>query len=233
VPQDVKVLGYIGIMHLAIRRRDELVENGKCIPHGPISALGDDIEGLVVGLNLFLLCHIFKVCGDIGGGDAAEVVDLSTRQNRGQDFVFFRGCQYEDGVGGWLLQGFEEGIKGILGEHVHLVDYVYLITSILGRDSNLVDDGSDLVNAVVRRSVKFENIEATLGLFLRKTVDCVSENACASGLSDPSRTTKKVGLGNFSRFDAVPKGVGDRFLTDDRFPCGWTVLPCGYEKVAG
>ena len=65
----------------------------------------------------------------MGHGHSLEVVDLAAREDGGQDLVLLGRGEDEDDMGGRFLQRLEEGIEGLLREHVDLVDDKDLVAS--------------------------------------------------------------------------------------------------------
>ena len=92
---------------------------------------------------------------------------------------------------------------------MHLVDDIDFVTPYLGRNVYLLDELSYVVGRVVGGCVHLKNVERTLlgkgtatitlatRLATRKgrrAVDGSSKNAGCGGLSDPSWSTKKIGV---------------------------------------
>ena len=89
-----------------------LVENRQGIAHAAIGLAGNDAQGLFLVIVAFLLGHVLEMAHDVGHLHAVEVVDLATAEDGWQNLVLLRGGQDEDGVGGRLFKGLEEGIEG-------------------------------------------------------------------------------------------------------------------------
>ncbi len=51
-----------------------------------------------------------------------QLVTLTAGENGDRDLVQFGGGEHEIDMGGWLLQGLEQGVEGLGGEHVHFID---------------------------------------------------------------------------------------------------------------
>ena len=90
---------------------------------------------------------------DVGDGHALEVVNLTTREDGGQNLVLLGCGEDEHHVSGRLLQSLQEGIEGLGGEHVHLVDDEHLVFSHLRRNARLVHQGLDVLDGVVAGGV--------------------------------------------------------------------------------
>ena len=98
VIEHVEVLDHGLVGHVAAGVADGLIEDGEGVAHAAVGFLGDDVEGLGLGLDALLLGHVLQVADDVGDGDAGEVVDLTAGEDRGEDLVLLRGGEDEDGV---------------------------------------------------------------------------------------------------------------------------------------
>ena len=54
--------------------------------------------------------------------------------------------QDKDGVCRGFLKGFEEGVEGALGQHMHLIYDVYAVLPYLGRHLYLLHEGFDILH---------------------------------------------------------------------------------------
>ena len=63
---------------------------------------------------------------------------------------------------GWLLQGLQKGIKGCLGEHVHLVDDVDLESAYLRGEAHLINQLADVVHRLIGGRIQLKNIKAVI-----------------------------------------------------------------------
>ena len=61
-----------------------------------------------------------------------EIELQAARQNRDGNLLGISCGKNELDVLWWLLERLEHGIKGMIGEHVHLVNHVDLVSSIAG-----------------------------------------------------------------------------------------------------
>ena len=138
----------------------------------------------------------------------------------------FGGGHDKNGVRRRLLQGFQEGIKGVLGEHVDFIDNKNLITT-LGREIfNIFPKFPNLIDAPVTGPVDFQDIEtmplgdlqtrlALVAGRRRRTVDTVQglgQNAGHGGLTHAPGAAKEKGVRHPSQFQGIFQGTGDVFL---------------------
>ena len=71
----------------------------------------------------------------------------------------FRGRKNKDRMTGRLLQGFEQGIEGRVGEHMDFVDDIDPIGAMKRRKFHVLSQFSHIVHPGVRRSVNFDDID--------------------------------------------------------------------------
>ncbi len=150
--------------------------------------------------------------------DALEVEDLTAAEDRREHLVLLGGGHDEDGVARGFLEGLEEGVEGARGQHVDLVDDEHLIFTGRGGDVDLLAEGADVVDAVVRGGVELDEVErASLldgyarfafaaGLAVGRgveTVDGLGEDTGARGLADAARSAEEVGLGEATGLDRI------------------------------
>ncbi len=70
------------------------------------------------------------------------------------------GCrQNEDGIGRWLLERFEQGIKGLGREHVRFVKHVDLIFARGRRHHDLLAQIANAVDATIGSGIDLDDIE--------------------------------------------------------------------------
>lgn len=166
----------------------------------------------------------------MGHGHSLEVVDLAAREDGGQDLVLLGRGEDEDDMGGRFLQRLEEGIEGLLREHVDLVDDKDLVAAHLRGDAGLLHELLDLIDTIVGRGIELEDVEGAALLKSLATlagatglavvggvlaVDGLGEDARTSGLSHTARTAEEVGVGQFARLDRIAESGGQRVLADD------------------
>ena len=73
--------------------------------------------------------------------------------------MFFCSCKYKNGIGGWLFEGFQKGIKCRRAEHVHFVYYIDFIFSGLRSKTHLVNQIPDIINGIIAGSIQFMDIQ--------------------------------------------------------------------------
>ena len=116
--------------------------------------------------------------------------------------------QNKDNVRGRLFQGFEQRVKGAVGEHMHLVHDIHTVFQRRRGIYHLVADITDVFHAVVGRRIHFENVgrrtridgsaskalPTWISVLRVLTVYRFCQNFGTRGLSRPSRAAKKIGV---------------------------------------
>ena len=208
---------------MTLGRSGYLVKDGQGVTHGAVSLLGDDVERCWLGLDVFLFTYILQLLHDIGHGDASEVVDLTARQDGGNDFLFLGGSKNENGIFRRFLKRLEEGVECRLREHVHLIDDEDAVTAGLRRDTHLLGQVADVVHAVVGGGIQLVDVVRALlverlarralvaGLTLGRRVlaiDSLGKDAGTRRFAHTSRTAKEVGMSQTAAGDGRLEGVG-------------------------
>ena len=196
-----------GFVHMVVHTGTG-IQNGKCIAHGTVRQASDQLSCTGFQLNFFLLCHIGQPPRDILGGDAGKVVPLTAAQDGHRYFLHLGGGQNENHMLGRFLHRLEQGVEGLCGEHVHLVNDVYLIPAYRGQIRHFVPQVADIVHAVVGRGVHLDDVHdgtavdaftdlafsAGIGAGMVQTVDRLSKNLGTGGLAGTAGTGKQVGM---------------------------------------
>ena len=174
---------------------------------------------------------MLEVRHGFGHFHAVEVIDLTTRQDGGQNLVFLGRSQDKDGMRGRFLECFEKRVEGRLREHVHLVDDEHLIASHLRRNLHLFDKFADIVDRIVRRRVQFMNVVRTPFIERHTTfaavtslpcrsrgqaVDRLGKNARRSRFTHPTGAAKQIGVRQFSAGNGVFECSGQGLLSHHR-----------------
>ena len=110
------------------RIRNCLVENALGVAHAAFPGFGNPGQGPVADLYAFGIRYLSQVGSQGPDRNAPEIVPLAARQDGRRDLVQFGRGEDEQDVGGRLLDDLEQGIEGLLGQHVDFVDYIDLET---------------------------------------------------------------------------------------------------------
>ena len=184
------------------------IQNGQRVSHGTIGKAGDELRPLAGQLQSLLPGDVLHTLGDVLGADAGKIVPLAPGKDGGGDLLDLRGRQNKDDVGRRLLQRFQQGVKGVGGKRVRLVDYVYLVLQLKRHEPRLFDYVAHIVHAGVAGSVQLDYIRALPGAYFagaaaaaglaiygRIAVHRPCEYARGAGLAGTTGAREKVGMG--------------------------------------
>ena len=203
------------------------IQNGQRVSHGTIGKAGDELRPLAGQLQSLLPGDVLHTLGDILGADAGKIVPLAPGKDGGGDLLDLRGRQNKDDVGGRLLQRFQQGIERCRGEHVHLVDDIYLIMTGAGGVGRFITQITDIVHAVVGGRVHLHHVQnaavvdasADLALTAGVTVlgmqavDCLGKDLGTGGLAGAAHAGKQISVAHTA--------------------CGDLVAQCGHDAALG
>ena len=202
--------------------------------------MGDKVECLVIGRNTLLIGYVAQILHAVLNLDAVEVVDLTTREDGGDNLMLLGGSQDEDSVAWWLLKGLEEGVERRRREHMNLVDNKNRVATLLRYDAHLLDKVADVVYRVVGCGIQLVNIERTtlverttrlalvagLAILRIQTVDCLGKDAGTGGLAYTARAAEEVGVCQLTTLNSVLQGRCYMTLTHDRSEGRGAILAC-------
>ena len=169
-------------------------------------------------------------CATIGiDGYLLEKIFLAPGQDRVRYLVYLRGGEDEDDVGRRLFEGLQEGVEGLLGEHVHFVDDVDLVPGFDRGEIDVFPQLADVVDAAVGGAVDLDHVEGRAVPYLpavvalaagvrrraRLAVEGLCQDARHGGLAHAARSGKKIGVGNAPLLNAVLQCLGYMVLEDD------------------
>ncbi len=227
--EDVEVFRNGGVVEFFAGKSDELVKNAQRIAECTICLNGHYMQRSFFGFYPLLCADALEVLHHVRHGDAVEVEDLASRQDGWENLVLFGGGQDEDRMRRWFFERLQKRIEGRLRQHMHLVDDVDLVLSLLRGDAHLVHNRPDVFDLVVGSGIQLEDVERVILLVVGiKPVDGAGENARRRGLAYAPRTAEEVRLGNLLLVNGLLEGARDAVLPDDRVPVLRAVLPCGH-----
>ena len=203
------------------------IQNGQRVSHGTIGKAGDKLRPLAGQLQSLLPGDVLHTLGDVLGADAGKIVPLAPGKDGGGNLLDLRGRQNKDDVGGRLLQRFQQGIERCRGEHVHLVDDIYLIMTGAGGVGCFITQITDIVHAVVGGRVHLHHVQnaavvdasADLALTAGVTVlgmqavDCLGKDLGTGGLAGAAHAGKQISVAHTA--------------------CGDLVAQCGHDAALG
>ena len=217
---------------------DELVERSEGVAEASLGGAGDQGDGAVVDLDALRDGHATDDLRDLVEPRAGEIKALAAVRDRRHHLVGFGGRQHEDRVGRRLLEGLEEGVPRLLGQHVRLVEDVDLPAAGRGRVGNALAQVADVVDRPVRGSVHLDHVhrrarrDRHAGLALPAgrdrgatllAIERAGENLRHRRLPGPTRPDEQVGVMNLVLLDRIAQGADHVLLPDDLVEGPWAV----------
>ena len=203
-----------------------LVQQGQRVPHAAVGQAGNQGRPLRRELYPLLSGHIQQPGGDLLGADAPEGKLLAAAFDGGGHLVDLGGGQDEHQVGRRLLQNLKQGVEGLGGEHVDLVDDVHPLFHRRRGVYRLIQDGADVVHAVVGGGVQLQHVQhgavfnaqtgiaavAGAAVLRRAAVYRPGQNLRAGGLSRAAGAGKEVRVGQPPGLHLALERLGDMAL---------------------
>ena len=141
----------------------------------------------------------------------------------------FRGGENENDMGRRLLQGFQQGVEGLVRKHVHFIDDIDFVLVFGGKVFDVLPELPDFVDPAVRGPVDFQHVDGNSipdlltggapvaglrsGAFL--AVESFGKDSGYRCLPDAAGSGKKVRMGHPSRGNGILQSLGDRPLPHD------------------
>ena len=152
-----------------------------------------------------------------------------TGEHGGDHLPRIRRREDEVHVGRRLFERLQQGVEGLLGQHVHFVDDVDLVLALAGRVLDALEQmRPDLFDPVVGRAVDLQHVDAAsfrdfpaeragVAGRHRGAVDAVQglgQDTGCGRLAHAAGSGEEVGMGDLARLNGVFQRGGDVFLPD-------------------
>ena len=200
----IDLLPGVGFSRRWCRVGKHLLEQGLRVPHAPLGFTREQQEGSVSDREMLLGGNFAQPLADLSNRDAAKVEALTAGKYRLRKAMRLGGGKNELDEGGWLLQGFQQRVKGIPSDLVHLIDDIDLEPASGGLIAGIFDELANLVDAAVRSPVDLVDVERspahdllTLAAFAAGNgrrpvlaVERLGQDACGRGLTYPADSGK-------------------------------------------
>ena len=174
--------------------RYRLVEQGQRIARRAFGGAGDQGQRAFLDLDLFLFRQGGQIGGQFGAVDAAQIETLAARQHRHRHFADLGGGENEFHMRRRFFQRLEQAVEGLLGQHVHFVDDVYLVARRDRGIAHALDDLADVVDAGARGGVHFLHIDiARFAKWRRRARTRRKDEWSARSASRPGRCSSTPG----------------------------------------
>ena len=90
IVEDIQTLQRMLVSDMSTGEAGDTVKHRQRIAHPPISLLSDEPERRLLGIDTLAIGDVAQMAGDILYGDSLEVIDLTAREDGGEDLVLLR-----------------------------------------------------------------------------------------------------------------------------------------------
>ena len=90
IVEDIQALQRMLVGDMSTGEAGDTVKHRERIAHPPISLLSDEPECRLLGIDTLAIGDVAQMAGDILHGDSLEVIDLTAREDGGEDLVLLR-----------------------------------------------------------------------------------------------------------------------------------------------
>ncbi len=213
---------------LVSREGSHLVDRGEGVPHPSGGIAGDGFQRFPGNTDAFAFRDLCQVIGHGAHRHPWKVVALAAGKNGLGNLVGIGGGQDEFHVGWRLFQSLQQGVEGLHGEHMRLIDDVGLVLAVDGDVAGVLAELADVVDSPVGSGVDlvhirggvagdFQAVDALVAGFPvagLEAVDGLGENAGCAGLAHAPCAGEEVGMGGAFRLHGILQRLGNRFLPD-------------------
>ena len=209
---------------------DQLVERAERVAEAALGRAGDHRRRSLLELDRLGRGDPVQHLGDLLQRRPLEVEALAAVGDRRHHLVRLGRGEDEDGVRRRLLERLEEGVPGLLGQHVRLVEDVDLPVAAGRRVGDPLAQLADVVDRAVGGGVHLDHVDRgaggdrQAGLALAAggdgraaalAVERAGEDLRHRGLAGPARADEEVGVVDLALLDRVAQGADDVLLADD------------------
>ena len=90
IVEDIQTLQRMLVGDMPTGKAGDTVKHRERIAHPPISLLSDEPKRRLLGINPLAIGDVAQMAGDILHSDSLEVIDLTAREDGGEDLVLLR-----------------------------------------------------------------------------------------------------------------------------------------------
>jgi len=206
---------HVGLHQAGLAEGQGLAQERHAVAHAARGPAGDELYRAGLEVHGLQAEDLLQVRGDGRLGQHLEGVVLAAREDRGRKLVGLGGGQDEGHPGRGLLQGLEQGVEGLAGEHVGFVDDEDLVAALDGRVADVLLEAAGVVDAPVGGAVDLDDVRghargdlaavlalvAGLGRGGGLAVQGLGEDPGDGGLAHPAGAAEEVGRSH-------PAGLG-------------------------
>ena len=237
---------------------DGLIHDGERVAHGAVTGFGEQGESCVFSDDFFVLGDGFELGEDVVELDGVEAEVLAAGADGLGNALGLGGGHHEDGPLGRLLECFEDGVEGRVGDLVGFVEEEDFVLVAGRADIGLRTNGPDVVDAAVGGGVDLDEVEgvggcvvaagvasggdfaagdaveagldggAGLGSDFGAAIEGHGQDAGDGGFADAAVAGKDVAVGDALLGEGVDEGAGDVVLAGYIRKALRTVFACQY-----
>ena len=160
--------------------------------------------------------------------EPGEIELQAARQDGDRKFLRIGRREQELDVGRGLFQGLQQGVEGMVREHVHLVDEVHLVTGPRRCVGDVVQQFARLVDLGARGGVDFDEVDEATGVDFTAgraaaarlagdallAIEGLGEHARERGLAHTASTGEQIGMVEAVAIEGVDQGLQDMALAE-------------------
>ena len=144
---------------LTVTPGDNLLKQRLGIPQTAVRLTRDQGQADLVAGKAFVLGQGAQLAEQVPQRNPFEIVALAARHNRGQNFLDLGGGKDELDVVRRLLQGFQQGVKGLIRQHVDFVDDDHPKAALGRAVLHPLGNVADVVDPGMRGAVNFQHVD--------------------------------------------------------------------------
>ena len=170
---------------------------------------------------------------DLGDGQAADVEPLEARQDGRREARRLGRGEHEDDEVGRFLERLQQGVPGVAGDLVRLVEDVDLAPELAGRVWQALAQVANRIDAAVAGGIDLDQVEgrpltdrdagwasvAGVAVLEVRAVDGLGQDPRERGLAGPARPDEQDRMADAVRPDGVAQRLDDGLLADDLPEC--------------
>jgi len=154
-----KVIDFLCVQHAGLRGRSALVQKGQGITETTVRPDGDEISCIFGEGQIAFFGDMEEMIPDIGHRNAMEFIPLAAGKDGQRNLFRLRGGQDEKDVGRRFFQRLQEGVEGLLRQHVDFIDDIDFFAACRGKGPDRFLQRPDFLDAPVRSGIDFINVQ--------------------------------------------------------------------------
>ena len=201
------------------------------IAHPSLGKSCDELKSGFLRIDVLGFGDESQTIDDIRGSDTLEIITLCSRDNRVRDLMDLGRREDEFDVCRWFFEGFEEGIEGSFGEHMHLVDDVDLVSRLGRLELGSLNDVADIVDSRIGCGIDFDDVEEfplikgttvithSTWIPIRsegETIHSLGEDSRHTRFPRPSRSMEQIRPNGAIKFEGILQHLSHKDLSEQR-----------------